>query len=183
MAKRRRHGKKRRRGMRGLGSTLVVRRGLGNLFKGQGLAATILPPIIGVGVAAATVLGVRHFANPADTAGSGKMLFKNAGWLALGAGAVSAAALYVLGGTKAAAAAFVGAAGVSAVILGHDHLMTSSPNMAAGLAGLGAIVPEYAGMRGLGAIVMQPQLSGPRGETVQLGAINPGAFGTAGFHP
>jgi hypothetical protein len=60
-------------------------------------------------------------------------------------------------------------------------------------AGLRAVVPEYSmrglGRGGMGAIVMESQASrgngagplGSYGETVNLGAINPGAFGTPGF--
>jgi len=181
MAKRRKHGR-RRRGMRGLGSTLVVRRGLGKA--GTGLMGAILPSAVGVGVAALTVIGIRHFVKPEEAAAGDttpSMLWKNAGYFGLGAGAVAAVAMYMLAGTKAAAAAATGAIGVGAVVLASDYFATTRPTALASLAGLGAIVPEYAGMQGLGAIVMSPALQGARGEEVSLGAINPAAFGTPGF--
>ncbi len=182
MAKKRRHRRR-----RGMGSTLVVRQGLGKALglKGSGLSSSVIPVAIGAGAAGLTLLGIRHFVNPADPTASetSKMLFKHASWFALGAGAVASAALYVLGGAKSAALAAVAGVGVAGVSLASDMLWKASPGLVAGLAGMGAIVPEYAGMRGMGAIVMQPALSGVTGESVSLGAINPAAFGTPGFNP
>lgn len=178
----RKKGRHRRKGMRGLGSTLVVRRGLGRAMMGQGLLGAILPPAIGVGVAALTVIGIRHLAKPEEGADATQtMLWKNAGLFGLGAGAVASVALYMLGGSKAAAGAAVGALGVGAAVMASDYFAKTRPAALASLAGLGAIVPEYAGMQGLGAVVMSPALQGARGEEVSLGAINPAAFGTPGF--
>jgi len=150
-----------------------------------------LPALVGGLVAAGAALGVRWFARPEASALQAN-LFKYAPWVGLGAGLASAFALHQMGGKAAGFASAAGAAGGAGAIFGYDLLSQHLATQMATTSGLGAIVPEYGnGVRGLGkgtgAIVFEPSaqrgygMSG-YGETVNLGNINPKAFGTPGFN-
>jgi hypothetical protein len=133
---------------------------------------------------------------------------ENSELIGAGAGLIGAAAMYPLLGAPAAASAAAGAVVVGLAIFALKSLqkseITASTVPATAVPGaqnpstkglgsmyqtrsMGAIVPQLMprGMNGTGAIVMEQQamrgLGDPRGETVSLGNVNPGAFGTPGF--
>lgn len=201
-------GKKRsRRRRRGTGSVIAVRRkfqGVGKLDNPRSMMGAIVPPLAGGGVAAATAIGIRYFAKPDSPAFVLKMA-EYAPWVGLAAGAVTSLGMFFVGGAPAATSSFVGSGVVAGAMALHDWAAVAKAREMAALAsgaptgtsGVGVIVPEY-GMRGAlragtGAIVMEPAASrgygmagrrrgtGSYGEVVNLGAINPGAFGTPGF--
>lgn len=206
MAKR--HRKGHRRGKRGFGSIITVRRGMGKI-PGGAMGAAILPGLVGALVTGLTAIGIRWFVDPAR--GTTQQFLVRWSWLfGHAAGVLSSAAFFMLGGTPAAASSFIAATGVGLTLFGQDlvlkqrggsvlaTLQTSSASLApdagasAGTEGLGAIVPEYPRPRmgaGMGAIVMESVgPSGKRagtigsyGETVTLQGINTRAFGTPGF--
>lgn len=213
MAKRRssrKHSKSRRRS-RGVGSAISLA-GLGKVKSQRGLMTFLLPTAVGILVPAGVVVAARYFSDP--TKGETQaMIYKQAPWLGLAAGAISAAALYVMGGgAAAAAAASVAAAGVALTSFAHDQLLVRDPERrvwaqtlnadaagdAAGpLAGLGnyftsrpngalgAAVPQ---LTSTGAVVMAPSngvgyAAYSGGEEVNLGSVNASAFGTPGFRP
>lgn len=184
-----------RRRNRKFGSLITTKRmnGLGKIHLPGSFMGAALPPLVGGLVAAATAVGVRWFAKPAASAMQAK-LYKFAPYVGLATGGAASLALYMLGGAPAALSGGVGALTVSGGIIGYDMLIKKQGGAAVqALIGLGAIVPEY-GTRGLGAIVMEPQttrtfssgggtrgLGAVYGETVNLGNVNPSAFGTPGF--
>lgn len=196
MAKRRR-----RKHRKGVGSIITVRpagfAGLGRLrgLRGfNGLASQAIPAALGLGAAAVTFFGIRHFANPAQSDTEAK-IWKFAPLIGLGAGGLTAFALSQIGGKAAAVGALTGAIGATLLTLGNDgmqHVGMFSP----GLTGFGAVVPQMLG-RGMGAVVLEPgrgtnslgaggvtglhSIGYQGGEVVNLGAINAGAFGTPGF--
>jgi len=211
MAKRRsrKHSKSRRRS-RGVGSAISLA-GLGKVKSQRGLMTFLLPTAVGILVPAGVVVAARYFSDPMKGE-TQAMIYKQAPWLGLAAGAISAAALYVMGGgAAAAAAASVAAAGVALTSFAHDQLLVRDPERrvwaqtlnadAADAAGpvaglgnyftsrpngaLGAAVPQ---LTSTGAVVMTPSngmgyTAYSGGEEVNLGSVNASAFGTPGFRP
>lgn len=209
MARKRKH-RKHRHGHHGVGTTLTLR-GLGRAGRMRGagsIAMFLVPPLVGGGLAALTIFAARYFTTPAAGAtftDTTKMVYKNAPWIGLAAGAVGSLAVYMLMGSSVGAGASAGAAALlaSLVAFGSDKvlmgdanaagtaataLLTPSTPAAAAAAGLGtiysarlgAVVPQRQGM---GAIVMQPTHGIPTqaytgGQTVSLGNVNTEAFGT-----
>lgn len=202
MAKAKRARKRRR---RGTGSVIAVRRkfqGVGKLDNPRSMMGAVVPPLAGGGVTGLTAIGIRYFAKPTSPGFVLKMA-EYAPWVGLAAGAVTSLGMFFVGGAPAAASSFVGSGAVAGAMALHDWAAVAKARemaelAAGGGAGTGVIVPEY-GTRGLpsrggaGAIVMEPAASrgygmkgarrgtGSYGEVVNLGAINPGAFGTPGF--
>ncbi len=110
----------------------------------------------------------------------------------------------VAAGSTVVSLAMVASEAVAKQQLGPMMAANGNGQPVAGVLGggyrMGAIVPEYAntrGVNGLGAIVMEPQASrgygagplggrragvGAYGDTVNLGNVNQGAFGTPGFN-
>jgi len=139
-------------------------------------------------------------------------VYKNAPWIGLAAGLVSALGTYYLMGTGPAAATAVASLGAALTGFASDQILAGNQNAlaqaAVGLApsagatsGLGSMFtmrPGH-GVRGLGMGAVVPQLDGvvmepsgmhgvgytaySGGEEVSLGSINAGAFGTPGFQP
>lgn len=195
--------KRRRKHRKGVGSIITVRpsgfAGLGRLrgLRGfNGLASQAIPAALGLGAAAVTFLGIRHFANPVRSETEAKV-WKFAPLLGLGAGAAAAFLLSQVGGKAAAVGALTGAVGATLLTLGQDGLQHTgmfAPSALSGY-GMGAVVPEMLS-RGMGAVVLEPRgtnslgaggvtglhsIGYQGGEVVNLGAINSGAFGTPGF--
>jgi hypothetical protein len=207
--KKRKHGK--RHGHHGVGTTLTLR-GLGRAGRMRGagsIAMFLVPPLVGGGLAALTIMAARYFTTPkAGTTFSTttKMVYKNAPWIGLAAGAVGSLATFMLMGQSAGAGLSAGAAALiaSLVAFGQDKMLMGTPDAAgvaatalltpstpaaaaaAGLgtvysARLGAVVPQL--QQGTGAIVMEPTHGIPTraytgGQTVSLGNVNARAFGT-----
>lgn len=195
MAKKRRKNRKggRRRGLKGLRSASLTR---------PGLIRDLVPTIVGIGLTAGATVAVRSFLRP--TPGSpAETAYRWAPVIGLGAGALGMLAMQVTGGKSQATSTLVAAVGTAGVLIGMERLHASKPGAfaalvgsgpSAGTAGIGAIVPEYAGgpfatrglsgPRGAGAIVME-QLNGNQqgqGADVQLqGAVNTAAFGSRPF--
>ncbi len=195
----------RRRGRRGVGQTITIRRmrGLGALNKPSSFMGSALPPLLGGGLAAITVLATRYFAKPTEGE-TPKMLYKWAPLLGLASSGVGSLALYYLGGMPAALSSFTSGAVVSGAQIAHDYLtkdnigehVTAFPPETAvvggnGVTGFGVIVPQrLSGANGTRGILMEPAAArdplrryglGSMGEDVSLGAVNPAAFGTPGF--
>lgn len=185
--------------------------GLGKVGRPGSTLGAVVPPLVGGGVAGAALLLVEHFGKPsAGQLASDTMvsLAENSEFVSAGAGALASAAIWGIYGAPAGVAALAAAAAVSGTVIAYRQLLKSEStavtdpasgptvgtNGLAGryrmrLRGTGAIVAQRAipGQYGnLGAIVMEPSklrgLGDPRGETVSLGAVNPGAFGTPGFN-
>lgn len=199
--------KTRKRRRRGTGSVIAVRRkfqGVGKLDNPRSMVGAIVPPLAGGGVAGAVAVGIRYFAKPDSPAFVLKMA-EYAPWAGLAAGAITSLGMFFVGGAPAATSSFIGAGTVAGAMALHDwaavakarEMAALAAGGGAGTSGIGVIVPEY-GTRGLragtGAIMMEPAASrgygmagarrrgtGSYGEVVNLGAINPGAFGTPGF--
>jgi len=194
-----------------LGSIIRVRRlrGTGAISDPASVMGSVLPPLLGGGVAILTTVGIRHLMEP--TSETQVQIARFAPYIGAASGVVTALALAWTTGQPAAASA---AATVAVVTLGFALSewaarrklkdLASGETLDAvrryGLARVGrtgAIVPEYGGTRGVGAIVMEPQASrgygaGPLGRTrrmgtgaygdvVTLGNINAAAFGSPGF--
>jgi hypothetical protein len=170
---------------------------VGNLSDPKSGAGATMPVILGGGVTIAVTVGIRQMVQPTST--TNVSIIENAPLVGAVAGLTLAGVLYAMrmqpAGLAAAAAAAV--AGLGMWGLEYSAKMKAAQIAAtaaapAKTAGLRAVVPEYSmrGTRGLGAIVMEPHASrgygagalGSYGETVNLGAINPAAFGTPGFH-
>jgi len=197
-----------RRKRRGVGQTITIRRmrGLGSLKRPSSFMGAALPPVLGGGATAATILATRYFANPLEGE-TPAMLYKWApllGWLT---GGIGSFALYYLGGGPAAISSFASSTLVAAGQMAHDFLVTSDMSRAGahiaafqapaaagnGTAGMGVVVPQrLMGAGGVNGIVMEPTASrdplrryglgaSGYGEEVSLGAVNPSAFGTPGF--
>jgi len=182
MAKRHKKHRKHRRGHHGVGTTVTLR-GFGKL--GTEMSA-LLPVLLGGGVTGGVIVGARYFTVPSDGSAmttTQQSVYKYAPWLGLLAGAVTAAAVYLLGKGKASMGAALSTFGTSVVATGvgvaSDMMLASSDANAAiaaqalrapassahaGLGsmytmrpnGMGAVVMEP--VRGLGAVV--PQLNG-----------------------
>jgi hypothetical protein len=197
MARKRRKGSRRR---RGVGSVIRVSQ-VGGIADPKSVAGSLLPVLIGGGVTIAVTVGVRQYVEPKDE--SDLSLIKNAPLIGGAAGLVVGGVLWAMkmqpAGLAAGAGALVAALGMWGLEYAAQmkaEAMAEAATAPGGTAGLRAIVPEYGvrgtrGLgsgRGMGAIVMEPSASrgnnmrGAYGETVNLGGINPGAFGTPGFH-
>lgn len=206
MAKRRDSKGRFRKGTRGFGTIITVKRGMGAL-PGGAMGEAIIAPAVGGLTAALVALAIRHFV----VATEGETQAKLVRWAPLLgglAGAVSSLALFMLGGMNAAVSSIIAATGVTVGLYGHDMILerrsgeilgalAASSAAPAGTAGyrrrMGAIVPEYSRrLSGMNGVVMEPVgPSGRRagtlgrardyGEVVSLGALNTGAFGTPSF--
>jgi hypothetical protein len=209
MAKRRRRST--RKHHRGMGSAISLS-GLGKVKSSRGLMNFVLPTAVGVLVPAATIAAARYWAQP-SSGPTQAFIYKNAPWLGLGAGLVSAGALYMMSrGPAAPIAAGVAATGVALTSFVHDQIVVGDAREAfiTSMARAGAASPTTAPAAGLGSYFTQrpngalgaavPQLSETNGvvmsptsgvgyaaytggETVNLGAVNSSAFGTPGFRP
>jgi hypothetical protein len=208
MAKRRKSHKKshRRHSTRGLGSAISLK-GLGKVKSSRGIMSFLLPTAVGVLVPAGVILAARYFSDPTkgDTQ---KMIYQQAPWLGLGAGVISAIALYLMGGgTAAAAASGVAATGVALTAFAGDQLLVKdperrvwaqslnegpapapAPHAAAGFGNyftmrpngaLGAAVPQ---LSATGAVVMSPT-NGPMGYSAYSGGetVSLGAVNSDAF--
>lgn len=175
MAKRRR--RHHRRHHRGMGSAISLR-GLGAVKSSRGIMNFVLPTAVGVLVPAATIAAARYFAKPSESP-TQEFIYKNAPWLGLGAGLVSAGAMYMMSrGMAAPVATSVAATGVALTSFVHDQIVVGSgkesfllPNMATRNAEAPAAPPGAgAGTNGLGSYFTQrpngalgaavPQLNG-----------------------
>lgn len=124
MAKRR-HRRHRRHS--GMGSAISLR-GLGKVKSSRGIMSFVLPTAVGVLVPAAVIASARYFAKPAESE-TQATIYKNAPWLGLGAGLVSAGALYFMSrGAAAPLAATVAATGVALTSYVHDQIVIGSGN-------------------------------------------------------
>lgn len=124
MAKRRHH---RRRHHRGMGSAISLR-GLGKVKSSRGLMNFVLPTAVGVLVPAAVIASARYFAKPSESK-TQESIYKNAPWLGLGAGLVSAGAMYVMSrGMAAPLATGIAATGVALTSFAHDQIVIGSGN-------------------------------------------------------
>lgn len=154
MAKRR-SSRRRRHHHSGMGSAISLR-GLGKVKSSRGIMSFVLPTAVGVLVPAATIAAARYFAKPSESK-TQEFIYKNAPWLGLGAGFVSAGALYMMSrGMAAPLAAGVAATGVALTSFVHDQVVVGDarssallPNMATRLAEE-ASAPTPAPTAGLG---------------------------------
>ena len=120
MAKRRRRST--RKHHRGMGSAISLS-GLGKVKSSRGLMNFVLPTAVGVLVPAATIAAARYWAQP-STGPTQAFIYKNAPWLGLGAGLVSAGALYMMSrGPAAPLAAGIAATGVALTSFVHDQIV------------------------------------------------------------
>ena len=125
MAKRR--SRRHRRHHSGMGSAISLR-GLGKVKSSRGIMSFVLPTAVGVLVPAAVIASARYFAKPAESETQAS-IYKNAPWLGLGAGLVSAGALYFMSrGAAAPLAATVAATGVALTSYVHDQIVIGSGN-------------------------------------------------------
>lgn len=125
MAKRRH--RRHRRHHSGMGSAISLR-GLGKVKSSRGIMSFVLPTAVGVLVPAATIAAARYFAKPAESETQAS-IYKNAPWLGLGAGLVSAGALYLMSrGAAAPLAAGIAATGVALTSYVHDQIVVGSGN-------------------------------------------------------
>jgi len=215
------HRKHRRRHHRGVGTTITLR-GLGaagRRMKGKGAAMMFgLPVLVGVGVTAGALVAARYFTMPGGGSSATaftpttQSVYKNAPWIGLAAGLVSALGTYYLMGTGPAVATGVASLGAALTGFASDKILAGDANAlaqaatglspaAASTSGLGSMFtmrPGH-GVRGLGVGAVVPQLDGvvmepsgmhglgytaySGGEEVTLGGVNPTAFGTPGFSP
>ena len=198
MARRKSHRRGRRHHR--MGSIIRVTR-VGSLSDPKSGAGATMPVILGGGVTLAVTVGIRQMVQP--TSDTNVKIIENAPLVGSVAGLTLAGVLYAMRMQPAGLAAAAAAAMVGLGMWGLEYSakmkaqqIASGAQAPASTSGLRAVVPEYSmrgtrGLgRGMGAIVMEPQASrgygagplGAYGETVNLGAINPGAFGTPGFH-
>lgn len=183
--------------------------GLGKATNPSSVLGAMLPPAIGGGLAGGATLLVEYMGGPQKdgTVPNKTMitLAENAPLVGLGVGVLGAGAAYMLLGAPAGVSAAAAAAIVTGTLFAMHKFKASSPSATtepaappstAGVGryhrrmrGTGAIVPQLM-PQGMGAITME-QVAGtrglgygsdPRGETVSLGSVNPGAFGTPGFN-
>lgn len=206
MAKRRRSTRRRR---RGTGSVIRIRRvnGLGQLNNPSSTVGASMPVLIGGGITALTTIGISQWMQPTP---DNEPFMRNAPWIGVGAGVLAALGLGAMTKkrpTTVMAVTSAIAVGLAFLLPGWMSSMSSplasnGANANGATAGLRAVVPEYSmrglGNRGTGAIVMEPHASrgygagalgrgrgrggvGAYGDVVNLGAINPKAFGTPGF--
>lgn len=185
---------------RGVGSVVRVSR-FGAISDPKSGAGATLPVLFGGGTAVAVTLGIRQMVEVDE---STKTLVENAPLVGGLAGVVVGGVMFAMKMQPAGLAAMAGSAVAALGMWGLEYaarmkaeaMAEAASTAVPGTNGLRAIVPEYsmrglgAGRAGTGAIVMEPHarrgygagpLGGAYGETVNLGAINPGAFGTPGF--
>lgn len=174
-----------RRGFRGLGTIITMRRGMGAL-PGGAVGEAVLAPAIGGLMTALVTLAVRYFADPAASE-TQRMLVRWAWLVGHASGIVASLLLLLLGGTTAAVSSGIAATAVAAGFLGQDMILQRSagsvaaalaPDTAAGTSGyrrgMRAIVPETRGMRGM---VLEPV--GPSGHRAgTLGRLGAAPYGT-----
>jgi hypothetical protein len=187
-----------------MGSVIRVRRtqGLGQLDNPRSIAGAAIPPTIGGAVTAATTVGIRMMQPKTETQIN---MMRNAPLIGIGAGLVtslllgwslkppagwsSAAATTAVGGAllvseyyareslkKVASGETVDA--MKPYGLGRMGAVVMEPHASRGYGRgpMGAIVPEYSNTRGLSG-----HRTGAYGDVVNLGSVNPNAFGTPGF--
>lgn len=122
MPKRDSKGRFVKRGRRGMGSIISIRRGMGAL-PGGAMGAAIIPGLVGAGVTAAVALSVRSMVDPNQ--GPTQRSLVKWGWaVGHGAGILASLGLLMVGGTPAAVASFVAATGVGLALYGQDMLIT-----------------------------------------------------------
>lgn len=189
---RKRHGRRRRRGM---GSIISVRRlsGVERLNNPSSVTGILGPLAIGGLGAVLTTLGIKQWVTPTP---DNAMVVDNATWFGLGAGALLSLMLWNMTGKPAGVLGLGGAALATAAVtlpsaIASSGMLASMPTGTAGGRRFGAIVTETmnGARRGMGAIVMQPASAGGYGpgggESVTLhglsAAVIPGAFGTPSF--
>ena len=187
-----------------VGSLITIRRmkGLGALNQPSSALGSIAPPALGVILAGLTALGLRMWVNPAqgDTQAA---MFKWAPLIGLAVNAAGSALLYFLAGAPAAFMQASAGTLTSGILLAHDQVMaaraaelmstagTAPSPVPNGISGrMGVVVPQNLMGPGARGIIMEPAanrnpyrrygISGPYGESVNVGAINPSAFGTPG---
>lgn len=171
-----------------MGSVFAVKRRRGM----SGLAESLVPVLVGGGIAAGTIVAVRMTMQPSGDPTKDSMI-KHAPAIGMIAGGIAAFVLSRTQGNSEATGAIVAAllVGGTAYLCDSQARVAIETNGALPsgepVAGIGAIVPEY-GTNGLGAIVMQPSAGGSRpgsigsyGETVSLSGIDTSVFGTPGF--
>lgn len=112
--------KRGRRGTRGFGSIITIRRGMGAL-PGGALGEAIIPGLVGGLVTAATALGVRYWVDPAR-GNTQRFVVRHAPWIGHAAGIVASLGLMLIGGNGAAISSFVAATGVGLSLFGSDML-------------------------------------------------------------
>jgi hypothetical protein len=112
-----------------MGSAISLR-GLGKVKSSRGLMNFVLPTAVGVLVPAATIAAARYFAKPSESP-TQEFIYKNAPWLGLGAGLVSAGALYMMSrGAAAPLATGIAATGVALTSYVHDQIVIGDPRSA-----------------------------------------------------
>ncbi len=182
MAKRRH--RKHRRHHRGVGTTITLRGigAAGRRMKGKGSAMLFgIPVLVGVGVTAGALVAARYFTMPGGGSSATGFtpttasVYKNAPWIGLAAGLVSALGTYYLMGPGPAMATGVASLGAALTGFASDQILAGSannlaqaavalaPSPAAGAtSGLGSMFtmrPGH-GVRGLGMGAVVPQLDG-----------------------
>lgn len=141
MAKRR--SRRHRRHHSGMGSAISLR-GLGKVKSSRGLMNFVLPTAVGVLVPAATIAAARYFAKPSESP-TQKFIYVNAPWLGLGAGLVSAGALYMMSrGAAAPLATGIAATGVALTSFVHDQIVIGDPRSASLLPNMATRAPAAA---------------------------------------
>lgn len=168
-----------------------------------------LPPVIGGGLAGAATVLIEYMGGPQKDGSvpnaTVMKLAEHAPLVGLGVGMLGAAGAYMLLGAPAGVSAAISAIAVGGSLYAihaykaESPSATTEPAATPGTSGLGRYHRRF---RGVGAIVAQTMPSGmgaitmeqvagmrglgygadPRGETVSLGNVNPGAFGTPGFN-
>jgi hypothetical protein len=180
-----------RRGRKGMGSVYAIKRSGMGALSADAFKESILPILVGGGLAGGTLFAIRKWLAPNGDA-TKQAVVKYAPLAGAGVGAIGALSLKWLADSDDAAvgglvaAAVVGGLGMVMDMVAPGAITPAEP--LAGYLGMGAIVPEYGSMNGMGAIVMQPSANGRRpgsigsyGETVNLSGINTSVFGTPGF--
>lgn len=204
--------RKHRRGTRGFGNIISVRKGVDGLFDTGTVVGDALPVVLGGLLAVGTTVLVRKMvptvvaavAPATGAAGFGTLsagLVRFAPLLGMAVGSLAGLGLvYGAGKRTAGTAMMASAVTVGGAVWGAEKL--------SGVAGFGAIVPEYGmmglganmpimpgGVNGLGATVLENWPAGQRPDSIGalgdaygtsinlsgLGQVNTSAFGTPGF--
>jgi hypothetical protein len=189
----------------GTGSLITIRRmkGIGALNQPASALGSIAPPALGVILAGLTALGLRYWVDPSQGATQAAM-FKWAPLVGLAVNGVGSALIYFLAGAPAAFMQASAGSLTAGILLAHDAVMSSRaaamiatssvpvpapvPNGVSGR--MGVVIPQNLMGPGARGIVMEPAanrnpyrrygISGAYGESVNVGSINPSAFGTPG---
>ncbi len=179
---------RRRRTMRGY-HMAGKRSGMGEVLQRGSAASMYVPPLIGGGLTALTVVAIRQLLKPKTELS--QMLFKQAPIVGLGIGALAGSLISRQIASRSEATNVTAGAVTGAGLVGLSHVVTeamrradvaqapanveaaervaadlSPSNGQAAQNGMGAIVPQYGSLpagNGMGAIVME-QLSGNRQE-------------------